>query len=137
MTRRDAIFTRERRRHADAPEPTVPCTYCGDPLLREEATLDHVEPKSRGGSKVVIACHPCNNTKSDLPLEVFLAWLKSEAGQTWIARGPDRPSGKLRRAKWTARVRSAQSTTTRKKRSKYAAAMIFEVLPTGERIRIR
>lgn len=39
--------------------------------------IEHVKPKSRGGSNrisnLVMACHPCNETKDSLSVEVFLA----------------------------------------------------------------
>ena len=44
------------------------CQYCGDKFLEAELTLDHVMPKSRGGStsweNIVTSCHPCNNKKA-------------------------------------------------------------------------
>jgi len=63
--------------------------------LRTAATLDHVKPKSKGGRRVVIACRPCNSTKADLDVEVFLAWLRSEVGRAWIALGPNRQPTKI------------------------------------------
>lgn len=46
------------------------CRYCGEKLLRKaEATVDHVIPRSRGGSNkmsnLVTACVPCNQGKAD------------------------------------------------------------------------
>lgn len=42
------------------------CVYCGS---KDELTLDHVLPKSRGGrtswDNVVTACHKCNNKKDN------------------------------------------------------------------------
>lgn len=42
------------------------CAYCGQPVA---ATMDHVVPKSRGGSttwdNAVAACEPCNQRKAD------------------------------------------------------------------------
>lgn len=62
------------------------CHYChkptrvnyvdDDPSL-DHATLDHVIPKSRGGSNLrenlVLACNKCNNAKSDRSYEDFIA----------------------------------------------------------------
>ena len=43
------------------------CQYCGKHLPWEEATLDHVIPRSQGGNwnwdNVALACQPCNNGK--------------------------------------------------------------------------
>ena len=50
------------------------CQYCGRKGVAGELTLDHVLPRSRGGStsweNLVAACRPCNNRKGDrLPEE--------------------------------------------------------------------
>src|SRR5512141_1379614 len=43
------------------------CQYCGNRVLRPEATYDHVIPRSQGGhtrwENVVICCTPCNQRK--------------------------------------------------------------------------
>lgn len=45
------------------------CIYCGYAGSRDELTLDHVLPKSRGGDdtpfNLVTACYKCNNRKGD------------------------------------------------------------------------
>ena len=45
------------------------CHYCGIKLYREECTLDHVIPKSKGGStsldNSVLCCVKCNQLKSN------------------------------------------------------------------------
>jgi 5-methylcytosine-specific restriction endonuclease McrA len=50
------------------------CQYCGSQPSRHELTVDHVIPRSRGGTtvweNVVAACAPCNRRKGDrLPEE--------------------------------------------------------------------
>lgn len=49
-----------------------PCPYCGG----TGGTIDHVEPRARGGAddarNRVGACRTCNNLKADTPLLVFL-----------------------------------------------------------------
>jgi 5-methylcytosine-specific restriction endonuclease McrA len=50
------------------------CVYCGS---KENLTVDHVVPRSRGGKttwdNVVTACHPCNNKKDNkMPEDVGL-----------------------------------------------------------------
>jgi 5-methylcytosine-specific restriction endonuclease McrA len=56
---RRAIYERDEGR----------CSYCGRMLMRNEATIDHVVPKSRGGAdgwtNLVLACEPCNTRKGD------------------------------------------------------------------------
>lgn len=60
------------------------CQYCGS---RDRLTLDHVQPKSRGGpdtwENLVAACVPCNNRKGNHTPE--------EAGMNLVRR-PFRPS---------------------------------------------
>ena len=45
------------------------CQYCGDKLPSEEATIDHVLPRSKGGvtswTNCVIACVSCNRKKAN------------------------------------------------------------------------
>lgn len=61
------------------------CFYCEIPLEIETATLDHVLPKSKGGSSklenLVIACFECNNKKNaklwvQHPIESYKNWPK-------------------------------------------------------------
>ena len=49
------------------------CYYCGVHLTRENRSLDHVIPKSKGGHKtpanIRTCCQPCNVAKGDqIPL---------------------------------------------------------------------
>src|ERR1700752_1103738 len=45
------------------------CQYCGKALASSELTLDHVVPRSRGGSStwenLVACCHACNRHKGN------------------------------------------------------------------------
>ncbi len=49
------------------------CQYCGKKPPREELTIDHIIPRSRGGestwSNVIIACSDCNAKKGSHLLE--------------------------------------------------------------------
>ncbi len=49
------------------------CQYCGKSLKTNEATLDHVIPKSKGGQNsyenTVCACEKCNGKKADKSLK--------------------------------------------------------------------
>jgi 5-methylcytosine-specific restriction endonuclease McrA len=57
------------------------CQYCGRHSSPQELTLDHVVPRSRGGSSgwenLVACCRPCNNRKGDrTPEEARMGLLK-------------------------------------------------------------
>lgn len=77
------------------------CQYCGVKPPREELTIDHVNPRSRGGKStwenVVVACVRCNTRKGNR--------LTTECGMT--------PRTKPRRPNWLATVRFAPNSTDR------------------------
>ena len=64
--RRDQIFTRDDFR----------CAYCGEHFAVDALTVDHVQPKMRGGDRsggnLVTACAPCNARKGGRALAAFL-----------------------------------------------------------------
>lgn len=78
----DAQRRKESRRWrwVQAQVPAGPCTYCG---ALDARTLDHVLPRSRGGShalsNLVRACRSCNSRKCNRTPAEFLTWL--EAGR--------------------------------------------------------
>lgn len=53
------------------------CVYCGEVRAVEELTVDHVQPRMRGGDSsggnVVTACAACNARKGGRRLAEFLA----------------------------------------------------------------
>ena len=53
------------------------CVYCGEQFPEEELTVDHVQPRVRGGDRsggnLVSACRGCNTAKGHLRLAHFLA----------------------------------------------------------------
>lgn len=59
------------------------CYLCGLEIVEEDASLDHVVPRSKGGVnalKNIRAAHKaCNLAKGDLPLDEFLALQKLKA----------------------------------------------------------
>ena len=57
------------------------CQYCGTALPASELTLDHVMPRSRGGSStwenLVACCHTCNRKKGNrTPIEAGMKLMK-------------------------------------------------------------
>lgn len=66
-SRRERVFRRDGYR----------CVYCGEPFEAHLLTLDHVEPRMRGGDSsegnLVSACQPCNLAKGSLPAWAYLA----------------------------------------------------------------
>lgn len=66
-SRRERILERYGRR----------CVYCGEEFAAEDLTLDHVEPRVRGGDSsegnLVSCCRRCNAAKGGQPAWAFLA----------------------------------------------------------------
>lgn len=52
------------------------CYYCSTGLTSETATIDHVIPKSKGGTddsqNLVLACPECNERKAERDFLLFL-----------------------------------------------------------------
>ncbi|MFM6968230.1 MAG: HNH endonuclease [Microbacteriaceae bacterium] len=70
------------------------CVYCG----KAANTIDHVQPKSRGGAdsweNLVACCVRCNNEKADKTLRE-IGWSlptppKQPHGMSWLVRGLDK-----------------------------------------------
>src|SRR6478752_7775248 len=66
IVKRNGIFERDEFR----------CVYCGEQFPAEELTLDHVQPRVRGGDRsegnLVTACKACNTLKGQQRLSEFL-----------------------------------------------------------------
>lgn len=67
------------------------CQYCGQRPAKQELTLDHVMPKSRGGKdsweNLVLACVHCNVSKADrTPEEAGMRLLTRPAAPHWLPR---------------------------------------------------
>jgi 5-methylcytosine-specific restriction endonuclease McrA len=64
--KRSGIFERDEYR----------CVYCGEQFDASELTLDHVQPRVKGGDRsegnLVTACGACNTLKGHHRLSVFL-----------------------------------------------------------------
>ncbi len=65
--RRDEVFARDGYR----------CVYCGEVFPAEALSVDHVQPRARGGDNsagnLVTACGGCNTRKGHRRLADFLA----------------------------------------------------------------
>lgn len=65
--RRERVLRRDR----------FQCVYCAAVFAPEDLTLDHVEPRMRGGDdsegNLVSACRPCNELKGGMAAWSFLA----------------------------------------------------------------
>ena len=64
------------------------CQYCGKKLRSDEATLDHVNPRSRAGDmswlNIVISCFPCNVKKRNrTPEEAHMPLLAKPVKPKW------------------------------------------------------
>lgn len=64
------------------------CQYCGSQPGTEELTIDHVLPRSRGGTSnwenCVLACVACNRRKADrTPLEAKMPLRKKPVRPSW------------------------------------------------------
>jgi len=64
---RTQVFARDKYR----------CVYCGEIFPAEELTVDHVQPRVRGGDRsggnLVTACRGCNTLKGHRKLADFLS----------------------------------------------------------------
>ena len=67
---RDEVFKRD----------DFTCQYCNTKLPSEKLTIDHLIPVSRGGldelPNYITCCGPCNQRKSNMPLEEFARTIK-------------------------------------------------------------
>ncbi len=65
--RREEVFARDEYR----------CVYCGDEFPAEQLSVDHVQPRVKGGDRsggnLVTACGACNTRKGHRSLAAFLA----------------------------------------------------------------
>jgi len=64
------------------------CFYCHAELTKEEATMDHLHPRSKGGqasvSNLVLSCQLCNNLKGSRDVKQFLSNPYDVVGQNNI-----------------------------------------------------
>jgi hypothetical protein len=69
------------------------CVYCREVQPEEALTLDHVEPRMRGGDasegNLVTCCSRCNRLKAGLPAWKFLALHPELRANFLLATAPD------------------------------------------------
>jgi 5-methylcytosine-specific restriction endonuclease McrA len=76
MIRRECGRSTIVKRHEIFGRDGYRCVYCGVQFPVEELTVDHVQPRVRGGDRsegnLVTACRPCNTLKGHHRLSFFL-----------------------------------------------------------------
>jgi hypothetical protein len=82
LSKRDRVFHRDAYR----------CVYCGMVQPVEDLTIDHVEPRVKGGDtsegNLVTCCRPCNRAKG------------GEAAWSFLSRNPVMRANFLAHAAW-------------------------------------
>ena len=67
------------------------CIYCHRELTNKEATLEHKQPLSSGGTNakenLAIACGHCNSGKKDKTEAEYKEWLKNKEGKIKLYSG--------------------------------------------------
>jgi 5-methylcytosine-specific restriction endonuclease McrA len=66
------------------------CGYCGEMFDRNDLTIDHIIPKSRGGTSnwnnAISCCKPCNSFKADrTPDEAHMPLLLKPKKPVWLS----------------------------------------------------
>lgn len=79
------------------------CAYCG--AVDVPLTVDHIHPRSRGGAdrvcNLALACVPCNQSKSDHPIERFLAHQPVTVARILAqAKAPLRDAAAINATRW-------------------------------------
>lgn len=69
-------------------------------------TKDHVIPSSRGGRKTVPACYTCNNTKADMPPDIW-EWFMRNTPEWWFLTKKELRLARKRAIKMTATLHRA------------------------------
>ena len=96
LPRRDVKYSRENLFQRDGQK----CAYCGKKFKRDELTVDHILPRSKGGDNswknLITSCKKCNNIKADrTPMDAGMPLLFKATEPRWsnsfskIANRPD------------------------------------------------
>jgi len=66
------------------------CVWCGRELWRNDLTLEHVVPRSRGGHAVpenaLVACRRCNRRRGSRPVDAYIRELVDEGATVDVGR---------------------------------------------------
>ena len=58
----------------------TPCPYCRRPMNHRDpklrATRVHEIPESKGGTRIILACHQCNQIKGNMMPEVWAMFMR-------------------------------------------------------------
>lgn len=104
--RRERIFRRDRYR----------CVYCGVEATASELTLDHVEPRMRGGDhsegNLVTCCRVCNAAKAGEAAWSYLS-RNAEARDRFLAAASECDT-RHARAVWPRLLRAIEEAAGRK-----------------------
>jgi hypothetical protein len=69
------VTTRRRREKLFAGLATLPCCFCGDDLTLDGSTLEHIIPRSKGGtlrrSNCELSCYVCNQLRGSMAYTEF------------------------------------------------------------------
>ncbi|WP_312893633.1 RNA-guided endonuclease IscB [Nocardiopsis metallicus] len=120
------------------------CVYCG--ATNTPLNLDHVHPRSRGGSdrvaNLVLACIPCNQAKDNKPVEEFVTNTRTLNRILAQAKAPLRDAAAVnttRRALWRAldarlptRVSSGGRTKWNRTRNQLPKSHTLDALAVGK-----
>jgi 5-methylcytosine-specific restriction endonuclease McrA len=81
-----------RRRAAILRRDGDRCHFCGQRLLAAECTIEHLIPRSRGGSdrldNQALSCRSCNQLKGQMTEQELIQWAHAV-----VAVHPERPGG--------------------------------------------
>ncbi|WP_263363272.1 RNA-guided endonuclease IscB [Nocardiopsis listeri] len=120
------------------------CAYCG--ATDTPLNLDHVHPRSRGGSdrvsNLVLACVACNQAKNDRPVEEFVTDPKTLARVLARAKAPLRDAAAVQSTRWAlwrslnerlpTRVGSGGRTKWNRTRNRLPKSHTLDALAVGE-----
>jgi len=102
------------------------CVWCGHEPWREDLSVEHLLPRSRGGSGIeanlVVACRRCNKQRGSRPVDAYVRTLSAEG------RTPRLPALNAALERLSASQRRAERTYARAQLSRLRGS---SALPTA------